>query len=232
MRPSYRKPLIFLGSVIIITGILAVAADVLSAWSSDPRGMDTAVSVDFESVMFLFLDKPREQYVWGNYLGAFVLPIFHLAGLYLVSIALKPLGISAARIFLFVGAYAAAIGAGFHGTLAFVGDIVKSGNQALMSGILDYWQPWAYLLVVLFTGIALLLAALIVFNKTIYSRWMFFVSPIGLMMLSTIAIAVLPGSYLGLKSFLAATGLNLPMLIFYITTVGVLLKQESFKPGI
>jgi Flp pilus assembly pilin Flp len=50
MRSQYRNLLMFLGSVVVVTGILGVAADVLSAWSSDPRGMDTAISVDFDSV--------------------------------------------------------------------------------------------------------------------------------------------------------------------------------------
>jgi hypothetical protein len=216
-----------MGILVLVTGLLSVAADVLSVWSSNPRGMDTALSVGFDEIRYAFLDKPRWSYVLGNYLGTFILPIFHLFGMYLVAIAVKPLGRYSARIFLFIGAYLAAIGSGMHGTLAFVGDIVNSGSQALIDRMLDYWQPWAYALAVSYLLMILVLAAVIVSKKTRYPRWMFFLSPLGVMIFSTIGAAILPASLTGLKSFLTVTGLNLPMLIFYIATAGVLLKQEE-----
>jgi hypothetical protein len=232
MKSKNQSLLRFLGVVVLITGVLSVAADVLSAWSLDPRGMNTAVSVDLNGVKYSFLDKPRWSYVLGNYFGTFIMPIFHLVGLYLIAIAIKPFGRSIARVLLFVGAYLTAVGSGMHGTLAFVGDIVQSGNQALMNGILDYWQPWAYSLVVLYSFMSLFLAAVVLSSRTLYSRWMFVVSPLGVMILSTLVIAVLPTSLAGVKSFLAVTGLNLPMLIFYVTTIGVLFKQEKIDLGI
>ena len=213
--------------MILITGFLSVAADILSVWSSDPRSMTTAVSVDFEGVRYSFLDKSRSSYILGNYFGTFILPIFHLVGMYLVAIAVKPIGNFIAKLILFVGAYLTAVGSGLHGTLAFVGDIVQSGDLELINRMLDYWQPWAYFLVILYAVISLFLAALVWSNKTPYSRWMIFTSPLGVMILSTVAIAILPSSLTGIKSFLAVTGLNLPMLIFYLTTVGVLLKEEE-----
>ncbi len=232
METRNRRTLYLLGVVVIITGILTVAADLLSGWSLDPRGIGTAVSVDFEAVKYLFLDKPRWSYIIGNYLGTFVLPIFHLVGIYLVAIVLKSLGRNKARIFLLSGVYITAVGAGFHGTLAFVGDIVQSGNEELANAMLDYWQPWAYSLVILYTIVSLLLVGVILSRKTPYSRWMVFVSPLGVMILSTLAIAILPLSLIGVKSFLAVTGLNLPFLVFYITTIGVLRKQEDFDLSI
>lgn len=227
MESKHQNLLTFLGIVVIITGILSVAADILSGWSSDPRGMETAVSVDLETVKYLLLDKARWSYILGNYFGTFIIPIFHLVGMYLVAIAIKPFGRLIARLFLFAGAYLTAVGSGFHGTLAFVGDIVQSGNQDLINGLLDYWQPWAYSLVIILSLISLFLVVVVLSNKTAYSRWMVFLSPLGVMIISTVVIAILPASLTGVKSFLAVTGLNLPMLIFYVTTIGVLLKQEE-----
>lgn len=216
-----------LGAVVLATGILSVAADVLSVWSPDPRGMDTALSVDFDGIKYAFMAKPRWTYVLGNYFGTFILPIFHLLGMYLVSIAVIPLGRYSAQIFLLVGAYLAAVGSGMHGTLAFVGDIVQSGNQLLIDRMLDYWQPWAYALVAFYFLLSLIFAAVVVSRKTPYPRWMFFASPLGVVMLSTLAVALLPASLTGVRSFLTVTGLNLPMLIFYLATVGVLLKNQG-----
>ncbi len=216
-----------LGVVILVTGIFTVAADVLSVWSPNPGVMDTALSVDFDSVRYAYLDKPRWTFVLGNYFGVFILPIFHLLGLYLVAIALKPLGKYSGRNFYFFAAYMATVGSGMHGTLAFVGDIVQSGNKLLVNRMLDYWQPWAYALAAGYFLLSLYLAAVIVSKKTLYPRWMFFLSPLGVVMLSTIVAAIIPASQAGLRSFLTVTGLNLPMLIFYAATVGILLKQEE-----
>lgn len=221
-----------LGVAVLVTGFITVAADVLSVWSPNPRGMDTALSVNFEGVKYAFLDKPRWSYVLGNYFGTFILPIFHLLGMYMVANAVKPFGKYSARIFFFLGAYLAAVGSGLHGTLAFVGDIVQSGNKLLVDRMLDYWQPWAYALVVFFFLMSLLLAVVILSKKTLYPRWMFFLSPLGVAILSTIVVAILPTSLAGLRSFLTVTGLNLPMLIFYTATVGILLKQEEINLSI
>jgi hypothetical protein len=221
-----------LGVIVLVTGLLSVAADVLSVWSLDPRGMDTALSVDFAGVKYAFLNKPRWSYVLGNYFGTFILPIFHLLGMYLVAIALKPLARYSSLIFLFVGAYLAAVGSGMHGTLAFVGDIVQSGDQLLIDRMLDYWQPWAYALVVFYFLLSLILAAVVVSKRTQYPRWMFFLSPLGVMVLTTLAVAILPPSLTGVRSFLTVTGLNLPMLIFYIATVGVLLRRKEGRISI
>lgn len=221
-----------LGVVVLVTGLLSVAADVLSVWSPNPGGMDTALSVGFGEVQNAFLDKPRWTYVLGNYLGTFILPIFHLLGMYLVAIAVKPLGRYWARIFLFAGAYLAAVGSGMHGTLAFVGDIVNLGSQTLIDRMLDYWQPWAYVLALLYLLMGLVFAAAILSKKTLFPRWMFFLSPLGVVILSTIIVAILPASQTGLKSFLTVTGLNLPTLIFYIATAGVLLNHDEIDMSI
>jgi hypothetical protein len=186
--------------------------------------MDTALSVGFGEVQNAFLDKPRWTYVLGNYLGTFILPIFHLLGMYLVAIAVKPLGRYWARIFLFAGAYLAAVGSGMHGTLAFVGDIVNLGSQTLIDRMLDYWQPWAYVLALLYLLMGLVFAAAILSKKTLFPRWMFFLSPLGVVILSTIIVAILPA--------LTVTGLNLPTLIFYIATAGVLLNHDEIDMSI
>ena len=149
-------------SIIAMAGsLMGVLADLFSAWSSTPSTMSTAISIDIESIKGLYLDKPRWTYVLGNYLGVFFIP-FHWFGFFLVHLAIKPAGKLIAIIFLIMSCYVVAIGAGFHGTLAFIADTISSGNNELLVNMMEYWQVWGALMIFGYVAVSTLLFVLIV----------------------------------------------------------------------
>ncbi len=220
-------------SIIIVIGILAtfgavmgVLADVFSVWSPTESEMNTAFSVDLDSIRGLYENKPRWTYILGNYFGVYFIPL-HILGFFLVYHALKPANKNFALIFFALSVYSTTIGVGLHGTLAFVGDILQSENTSLIEGIKDYWQPWAYSLVVLYSIISVMILALIVTGRSLYPRLAAFVSPIVIVVVTILVIAILPNSASGMKSFLSVSGLNLPLVIFFAITTWVLVRQKE-----
>ncbi|NIV43815.1 hypothetical protein GWN49_02865, partial [Candidatus Bathyarchaeota archaeon] len=172
-----KKTLILLGTIACIGAVLGVIADFFSAWSDSPNNMGTAFSAHIDSIKGLYQDKPRWTFVLGNFLGVFFLPL-HFLGFYLIYLAVKPAGEKLAIIFLALGFYLIAIGVGFHGTLAFVGDIIQSNNQVLLNNILVYWHPWGFALVIAYIVMGLYLVFLILQGGTLYPRWTVFTSPL------------------------------------------------------
>jgi hypothetical protein len=203
---------------------MGVLADILSAWSPNVSEMGTAFSVSLDNIMGLYEEKPRWTYVLGNYLGVYFIPL-HILGFFLVYQAVKPANTKWAMIILVLGLYLTPIGVGLHGTLAFVGDIIRSQDAGLIDGIRDYWQPWAYSLVLLYSIVSFLILMLILTGRSLYPRWIALVSPIGLVVFTGIVIAILPDSATGLKAFLSLTGLNLPLMIFFAITTWVLVRR-------
>ncbi len=221
-----QKTLIVWGTIACTGALLGVVADFFSAWSNSPNAMTTAFSAHIDSIKGLYQDKPRWTFVLGNFLGVFFLPI-HLLGFYLIYLAVKPAGEKLALIFLVLGFYLIAIGVGFHGTLAFVGDIIQSNNQVLLNKMLVYWHPWGFALVMAYIVMGLYLVLLILRGGTLYPRWSVFTSPLVIVIYSAIVIALLPENYIGMKAFLAVTGLNLPLLLFYGHTTYVLVRHAQ-----
>lgn len=221
-----KRNIILIGVFALVGAFVGVLADLFSAWSNTPNTMKTALSIDIESIKGIFSGKPRWTFVLGNYLGVFFIP-FHMFGFFLVYRALKPAGNLKAIIFLIVSFYLVALGAGFHGTLAFIGDIIQSGNNELLMNIAPYWQNWGIVVIVGYLIISFFLFALIVSGKTMYTRKTALLSPISLLLASTVFISLLPEEFYGAKKFFAVTGLNLPLLIFYIATMKTLLDESN-----
>lgn len=222
------RTIVSLGLLATLGALIGVLADVFSAWSPSTSQMATALSVDLDNIVGLYAEKPRWTYVLGNYLGVFFIPL-HSLGFFLVFLALKPASVKWARIFLMLAIYLTAIGVGMHGTLAFVGDIVRSGDPDLLNGIRDYWQPWAYSLGLGYAILSMLILALILTGRSHLPRWTASVSPIALLVYSSILIANLPDSATSLKAFLSLTGLNLPLLIFFPITTWALARRSDLS---
>jgi hypothetical protein len=220
------KIILALGILTTFGAFMGVLADVFSAWSSSSSQMATPFSVGLDSIRGLYEDKPRWTYVLGNYLGVYFIPL-HILGFFLVYQALKPANAKWAMLFLVLGVYLIPIGVGLHGTLAFVGDIIQSQNAGLIDGIRDYWQPWAYSLVLVYAIVSILILMLILTGRSLYPRWVAFFSPIGLVVITSIVIAILPDSAIGLKTFLSVTGLNLPLMILFAVTTWFLVSRKE-----
>lgn len=222
------KTIVALGVLATFGAFMGVLADVFSAWSPDTSEMATAFSVNLENITGLFEGKPRWTYVLGNYLGIFFIPL-HILGFFLVYQALKPASVKWARGFLVLSLYLTPIGVGLHGTLAFIGDIIQSQNAGLIHGIRDYWQPWAYSVALGYAVVSVLIVGLILTGRSLYPRWVALISPIGIVLLTAIIIAVLPDSATGMKAFLSLTGLNLPLMIFFSVTTWVLARRGELS---
>lgn len=222
------RTIVILGLLATLGAFVGVLADVFSAWSPATSQMATALSVDLDNIIGLYAEKPRWTYVLGNYLGVFFIPL-HSLGFFLVFQALKPANVQWARTFLVLAIYLTAIGVGMHGTLAFLGDIVQSGDPGLLDGVRDYWQPWAYSLAVGYAILSVLILVLILTGRSYLPRWTASVSPLGFLVYTSILIAVLPDTVASIKSFLALTGLNLPLLIFFPITTWALARRSHLS---
>jgi hypothetical protein len=222
------KTIVGLGALATFGALMGVVADVLSVWSPNTNQMGTAFSVGLENILGLYEGKPRWSYVLGNYIGIYFIP-FHILGFFLIFQALKPASVKWARVFLVLALYLTPIGVGLHGSLAFVGDIIQSKDANLIDGMQDYWQPWAYSLVFGYAIVSALIALLILTGRSLYQQWIVLVSPIGLVVFTAIVIELLPDSATGLKAFLALTGLNLPLMIFFSITTWVVAKRAELS---
>lgn len=218
------KTIVGLGALATFGAFMSVLADVLSAWSPNTSQMATAFSVDLENIIGLYEDKARWTYVLGNYVGVYFIPL-HILGFFLVFQALKPASTTWARVFLALALYLTPIGAGLHGTLAFIGDVIQSRDAGLIHGIRDYWQPWAYSVAGGFATVSALILLLILTGRSLYPQWMALVSPLTIALFSAVVIAALPDSAAGMKSFLSLTGLNLPLMIFFPMTTWILVRH-------
>lgn len=221
-----RKQILFVGLLACTGAFIGVLADLFSGWSSSPNLMNTAISIDINSIKGLFLEKPRWTFVLGNYLGVLFIP-FHMLGFLLVYFALKPAGNFKSLIVLAGSFYLIAIGSGFHGTFAFIGDTIQSGNEELLIKMVPYWQNWGLTLVSGYLVLSLYLFFLIISDSTLYSKWAAFLSPIALLFYSSTLITLLPDEFYGVKAFFAVTGLNFPLLIFFAVTIYTLLDRRS-----
>lgn len=223
-----KRNIITISIIAMVGALMGVLADLFSAWSSTPNTMSTAISIDIESIKGLYAEKPRWTYILGTYLGVFFIP-FHWFGFFLVYHALKPAGKLIAITFLISSCYVVAIGAGFHGTLAFIADTILSGNNELLLNMMQYWQVWGVVMIVGYVAVSSFLLILIVSGKTMYPRKVALLSPLPLMIASAALIALLPEQFYGTKKFFAVTGLNLPLFIFYIVTMKTLLNNSVIK---
>lgn len=221
-----KKNILLIGTIACIGAFVGVLADLFSAWSNTPNMMSTAVSIDIDSIKGLYTEKPRWSFVLGNYLGVFSIP-FHMFGFLLVYLAIRPAGNKKALFVLISSFYIAALGSGFHGTFAFIGDTIQSGNTQLLMKMVPYWQNWGMALVAGYLLLSGYLFYLIISGATMYSRSAALLSPLSLLLISAIIIAVLPESYNGTKTFLAVTGLNLPLLVLFIVTLKTLLVKPN-----
>jgi phosphatidylglycerophosphate synthase len=93
--------------------------------------------------------------------------------------------------------------------------------------MMPYWQVWGAAMIAGYLTISFILFVMIVTGQTMYARKAALLSPFSFMILSTILIAVLPQEFTGVKNFFSVTGLNLPLLIFYIVTLMTLSGRPS-----
>ncbi|MTJ05604.1 MAG: hypothetical protein FH759_13035 [Sediminimonas qiaohouensis] len=215
--------------IAMIGAIGGVIADVLSGWSPDAGHMASAVSVDLDSVRALLINKSRWEYVAGGMVGLFLIPL-EMAGIALVAEALERNSATVAWVFRVTGMYLVALGAAYHGTFAFVTDIIQSGDTALLGAVVAYWQPFGYVIVCGYVLWSAVLAGLILGGRTAYPRRVALLSPLALLLLGGVFVALLPPAMNGVRNFIVVTGLNLPLAVFFMVT-GHVLKRTGTRPS-
>jgi|GEM_PF-1786780 len=209
--------ILLVGSIGIFGAFMSVCADLFSGWSNAPNQMHTALSIEIDSIRGLYLEKPRWTFVLGTYLGVLFIPL-QLPGFWLVSKAIEPAGKIKARVFLFGAIYVIALGAGFHGTFAFIGDTIQSGDEPLLKQFLPYWSHWGLVVIAGYLVLCTFLLGLILTNRTLYPRWSSLLTPIPVLFLTGLLTITLPETAYGARAFFTVTGLNLPIVLLLTYT--------------
>jgi hypothetical protein len=219
-----RRTVLMLGILATVGGFFAVAADWYSVWTGRHE-MDTAFAVGLAGMIDTFAAKSPADMETGSYLGLYFIPL-HGVGLYLVYVATRPASRALSIAVFAAGLYTTAIGTAVHASLVYVGIVTRTGETASIEAMTRFFDITAYSMVALILFIATGLSVLILSGRSIYPRWAFFVSPMGLMMISTVLFFALPDGARDVKEFLTIAGFNLPMAIFHAFTTGLLLKAE------
>jgi hypothetical protein len=224
---------------ILLCGGLAVAgaaggvvADVLSLWIPAPDLSDAMRTDPAGWLMNLLAAKSSADLWWGSLLGILLLPL-HLFGFFLMTAALRPARPRAALLFLISSGLLTTVGAGFHGSIALVGEAARSGESELFMRMMDLFFPWWWIMTAGFVTVSILLMVCMQSASSLYPRWTVWVSPLpftagGAGMAGLLLVLDAPS---GLIWFLAICGLNLPLLIFHAITTGVMLKAGSSVSG-
>jgi len=62
-----------------------------------------------------------------------------------------------------------------------------------------------------------------------FPKWIALLSPLSIIVITTIVTIALPDNMIGVKSFLTVTGLNLPLAIFYFVATKYLLLERNVE---
>ncbi|HSG66476.1 MAG TPA: DUF6796 family protein [Gammaproteobacteria bacterium] len=219
-----RNTILVLGIVATVGGILAVAADWYSVWTGQ-HAMDTAFSVSLAGVLDTFVAKSPGDMEIGSYLGFYFIPL-HGVGLYLVYVATRPASRALSAAVLTGGLYVTALGTAVHASLVYVGIVSRAGDPASIDAMARFFDVAAYSMVVLILVFSIGLSILVLSGRSLYPRSAFFVSPMGLMLVSTALLLALPEGARDVKEFIAIAGFNLPVTIFHAFTTVLLLRSS------
>jgi len=225
--PLKHRTIWIFGSLAILGGLLSVLADVSSAYIAD-HSMDSAFSVGFSSVIEILRNKSPSDHLIGSLLGQYFIP-FHVLGLILMYSALAPANILLARTTFAIGAYATIIGTSLHASLIYAAAVARDNNPETVAQVGRFFDITAYSLVFAGLVLVLLVAILILSGKSLYPRCTVLLSPLGYMVVTTLALSTVPILEGPIEAFIAASGFNLPFTVFHATTMIVLLRQTPAR---
>ncbi len=87
-----------------------------------------------------------------------------------------------------------AIGSGYHGTFAFIGDTIQSGDAALLNKMVGYWYPWGLAVIAGYCILCMFLLVLILSQKTLFPAWCALRTPLPIMVLGALVVAIFVAS--------------------------------------
>lgn len=225
LMPTRRWIRIF-GLLAILGGAGGMVADALSLWIPEPGVWILSQRDVSGRLMGMLAEKSSASLLAGSLLGLAALPL-HMFGFFLMATALEPAGKRGAAAFFAAACFMAAIGAGFHGSIALVGEAARAGDVALFARMMDLWIPWWWMMTLGFGIVSTLLLWMILFSNTRYPRWTAWLSPVSLGVAGggSLWILMALGAPFGLVWFLAVCGINLPLLVFHAVTLWVLCNE-------
>jgi hypothetical protein len=152
---------------------------------------------------------PNTRLLWGHYLGILAIP-FEAAGIYLVALALRPLGKRISLAAALLGIYLIFPGIAYHASIYPMADAVRAGGNWV-----EAFRPFNEPLGLVFAAAFLLLMVPVTIwiarGKTLLPPWVALTAPLGTYLLWTSLIWAWPLA----GNFLAPMGFNLSMAIFF-----------------
>lgn len=152
---------------------------------------------------------PNERLLWGHYLGIFAIPL-EAAGIYLIYLALQPLGRTVSIASAALGIYLIFPGVAYHASVYPMADAVRAGGSWV-----EQFRPFNEPLGLVFAAAFLVLMIPVTWwiarGKTTLPRWLAVLSPLLTYVLWTGLLFIWPLA----GNFLAPLGFNLSMGIFF-----------------
>jgi hypothetical protein len=215
-----------LGLTAILGGLMGIAADVASIFTTSADLTQMGLSLSLKNVGFLLAEKPHWQLVLGHYLAVLGIPLAGISVVMHTYFGLKPAGQKWARGFLLSGLLVVAMGVAYHATYGIAAEVVQLGDPALLQRANVYFEPFGILVSALFMVLVVGWTFLIFTGRTIYPRWVLFFSPLPVLCISSLFAYVLPVPNIGLRVFLMITNMNLPITIWAIVSTVVLWDRQ------
>lgn len=154
-------------------------------------------------------DIPNSRLIWGHYLGILAIPL-EAAGLYIVWLALQPMGRKIALGSVLAGLYIMFCGVAYHGGVYPLADAVRMGGGQ-MEAYRPFNEPLGLAFAVAFFVLVAVFTVAIARGKTALPSWMAACSPLvgyGIVMAFYFAFPIV-------GNLLAPLGFNLSMAIFF-----------------
>ena len=152
---------------------------------------------------------PNSRLIWGHYLGILAIPL-EAAGLYIVWLALQPMGRKIALGSVLAGLYIMFCGVAYHGGVYPMADAVRMG-AGQMEAYRPFNEPLGLAFALAFFVLVAVFTIAIVRGKTALPRWLAVCSPLvgyGIAMALYFMVPIV-------GNLLAPLGFNLSMAIFF-----------------
>jgi hypothetical protein len=200
------------GALGALGALLGAFGDLSTGYAvTQPPAMNTVMWLSLADFVEFLALKSQWDLLLGHYLGVLFIPL-NVLGLWHVYLALAPANVSFAVLFLGVGTFLAVVGSVFHGMVGPVVTAARVGGEPTLVQVAAYFEPIGLMLTVFGMLLFLALAGRIWMGRTVFPRWMAWVSPAVMQVLLTGLAYVTP---LQISVALLITGFNLSVFLFF-----------------
>jgi hypothetical protein len=218
-----------LGLVAILSGLLAIMADIVSIFTTTADLSQMGLSLSLQNIGVLLVEKPNQQLVLGHYLAMLAIPVAGISVVTHTALGMLPAGRLPARLFFFSGLFVVSLGVAYHGVFGAAGEVVKYGDPDLIARVNAFFEPFGVVVSGLFLALVLSWSALILTGRSHYPRWTLYFSPLPVLAMSTTFAFLLPFPITAVRVFLMVTNMNLPITIWAVISTIVLWNVEPIE---